>query len=115
MSQESTSLIVLDALTVAGVAALEKLMSDFSLHHKQQSSAAAPGFTPKTGELVSAKFTDDNQWYRAKVKKSSAIKKEAVLQFIDYGNEETLPFNRIRPLDSKFKSLPGQAKEARLR
>jgi staphylococcal nuclease domain-containing protein 1 len=53
--------------------------------------------------------------YRAKVKKSSALKKEASLHFIDYGNEETLPFSRIRPLDAKFKSLAGQAKEARLR
>ncbi|WVF72237.1 hypothetical protein IAT40_007049 [Kwoniella sp. CBS 6097] len=96
------------------VASLEKLMSDFSLHHRQASSAAPAGFSPKTGELVSAKFSEDNQWYRAKVKRSSAIKKEAVLYFIDYGNEETLPFSRIRPLDSKFKSLAGQAKEARL-
>lgn len=49
------------------------------------------------------------------MKKSSALKKEALLQFIDYGNEETLPFSRIRPLDAKFKSLPGQARDARLR
>jgi staphylococcal nuclease domain-containing protein 1 len=30
------------------------------------------------------------------------------------GNLETLPFSRIRPLDPKFKSLAGQASEARL-
>lgn len=53
--------------------------------------------------------------YRARVKRSSAAKKEAELYFMDYGNEETAPFSRIRPLDAKFKSLPGQAKEARLR
>ncbi|ORX39823.1 hypothetical protein BD324DRAFT_615122 [Kockovaella imperatae] len=96
------------------VASLEKLMSDFSLHHRTPTAASPAGFSPKTGDLVSAKFSEDNQWYRAKVKRSSALKKEAVLWFIDYGNEETLPFARIRPLDSKFKSLPGQAKEARL-
>ncbi|WWD01433.1 hypothetical protein V866_008377 [Kwoniella sp. B9012] len=96
------------------VASLEKLMSDFSLHHKQPTSNSPAGFSPKTGDLVSAKFSEDNQWYRAKVKKASALKKEAQLYFIDYGNEETLPFSRIRPLDSKFKGLPGQAKEARL-
>ncbi|WWC61150.1 uncharacterized protein I303_103729 [Kwoniella dejecticola CBS 10117] len=96
------------------VTSLERLMSDFSLHHKQPTSGSPAGFSPKTGDLVSAKFSEDNQWYRAKVKRSSAIKKEAVLSFIDYGNEETLPFSRIRPLDSKFKGLPGQAKEARL-
>ena len=53
--------------------------------------------------------------YRAKVSRASALKKEALLQFIDYGNEETLPFSRIRPLEAKFKSLAGQAKSARLR
>ena len=111
---EKSKLGNVDVSLMTGVESLEKLMSDFSLHHRQQ-SANAPGFSPKTGDLVSAKFTDDNQWYRAKVKRASAIKKEAVLLFIDYGNEETLPFSRIRPLDAKFKSLPGQAKEARLR
>ena len=104
-------------------------MSDFSLHHRQASANAPSSFSPKTGDLVSAKFTEDNQWwdplgrvwlqadlrYRAKVKRASALKKEAVLQFIDYGNEEILPFSRIRPLDAKFKALPGAAREARLR
>ena len=96
------------------VADLEKLMSDFSLHHRQPTSAAPKDFSPRTGDLVSAKHPEDNQWYRAKVRKSSALKKEAVLVFIDYGNEETLPFNRIRPLAPQFRALPGQAQDARL-
>ncbi|KAK1924792.1 transcription factor [Papiliotrema laurentii] len=105
------SVQILDDKSVEG---LEKLMSDFALHHRQQTANAPAGFSPKTGDLVSAKFSEDDQWYRAKVRKASAIKKEAVLYFIDYGNEETLPFSRIRPLDAKFKSMAGQAKEARL-
>ncbi|AFR93247.2 nuclease domain-containing protein 1 [Cryptococcus neoformans C23] len=95
------------------VAALEKLMSDFSLHHRQ-ASAATSSFTPKAGDLVSAKFSKDDRWYRARVKRASAIKKEAQVYLIDYGDEDTVPFSKIRPLDEKFKSLPGQAKEARL-
>lgn len=99
-------------LKAENVTALEQLMRDFSLHHK---SAKAPsGWAPKTGELVSAQFTQDDQWYRAKVKRASAMRKEAELVFIDYGNVETLPFTRIRPLDPKFKGLSGQASEARL-
>ena len=31
-----------------------------------------------------------------------------------YGNSETLAFDRLRPLDPKFRSLPPQAKEASL-
>lgn len=33
---------------------------------------------------------------------------------LSYGNSETLAFDRLRPLDAKFKSLPPQAKEAQL-
>lgn len=97
------------------VASLEKLMSDFSLHHRAASAAAPASFSPRTGDLVSARFTEDKQWYRARVKRASGIKKEAHVQFIDYGNEETVPFSALRPLDPKFKSLEGQAKDARLR
>lgn len=98
----------------ANMAALERLMSDFGLHHRSQANAAPAGYSPKTGELVSAKFSEDNTWYRARVKRASGIKKEAHVYFIDYGNEETMPFSRIRPLDAKFKNISGQAKEARL-
>lgn len=87
-------------------------MHDFSLHHR---AAPAPtNFVPKSGDLVSAKFSD-GAWYRAKVRRSSPLKKEAELTFIDYGNQDTVSFKDMRPLDPKFRSLPGQAQDARLR
>jgi len=88
-------------------------MKDFSSYHKMAGPAPA-GFAPKSGDLVSAKFSD-GQWYRAKVRKSSAVKKEAQVTFIDYGNQDTVGFKDIRPLDPRFRSLPGQAHEARMR
>jgi len=99
-------------LNTEGIAALEKLMRDFSLHHRSP-SAAPPNFSPKSGDLVSAKFSD-GAWYRAKIRRASAIKKEAEVTFIDYGNHDVVSFSNIRPLDPKFRSLPGQAHEARL-
>ena len=69
---------------------------------------------PKSGDLVSAKFSD-GAWYRARVRRGSPIKKEAEVTFIDYGNQDTVSFKDIRALDSKFRSLPGQAHDARLR
>ena len=99
-------------LNTEGIASLEKLMRDFSLHHKTVAPVA--GFTPRGGDLVSAKFSD-GQWYRAKVRRASPIKKEAEVTFIDYGNQDTVSFANIRPLDPKFRSLPGQAQDARLR
>ena len=87
-------------------------MREFSIHHK---SAAVPsGFIPKGGDLVSAKFSDGS-WYRAKIRRASPIKKEAEVTFIDYGNQDTVAFANIRPLDPRFRSLPGQAHDARLR
>jgi staphylococcal nuclease domain-containing protein 1 len=95
-----------------GIEALEQLMRDFSLHHK---AAVVPaGFKPRPGELVSAKFSDGS-WYRAKIKRASAIKREAEVVFIDYGNHSTVGFKDLRPLDPKFRSLKGQAQDARLR
>ena len=88
-------------------------MREFSIHHRS-TSAAPPGFVPKAGDLVSAKFSD-GAWYRAKIRRSSPLKKEAEVTFIDYGNQDTVTFSNIRPLDPKFRSLPGQAHEARLR
>jgi staphylococcal nuclease domain-containing protein 1 len=88
-------------------------MKDLRLHHKAAGSAPA-GFIPKPGDLVSAKFSD-GEWYRAKVKKSSVAKKEAQVTFIDYGNQDTVGFKDMRPLEGKFRTLPGQAHDARMR
>ena len=88
-------------------------MREFSVHHRS-TSAVPPGFVPKGGDLVSAKFSD-GAWYRAKIRRSSPVKKEAEVTFIDYGNQDTVAFSNIRPLDPKFRSLPGQAHDARLR
>ncbi|EPQ57603.1 hypothetical protein GLOTRDRAFT_99467 [Gloeophyllum trabeum ATCC 11539] len=98
-------------LNTEGIASLEKLMRDFSLHYRAM--PPVPGYTPRSGELVSAKFSDGS-WYRAKVRRSSPVKKEAEVTFIDYGNQDTVAFSNIRPLDPKFRSLPGQAHDARL-
>lgn len=95
-----------------GIASLEKLMREFSLHHRQ--AVVPSAFNPKNGDLVSAKFSDGS-WYRAKVRRASPMKKEAEVTFIDYGNQDTVAFKDIRPLDVKFRSLPGQAQDARLR
>ena len=95
-----------------GIESLEKLMRDFALHHK--TAPPVPGFIPRNGELVSARFSDGS-WYRAKVRRASPQKKEAEVTFIDYGNKDTVSFADIRPLDSKFRALSGQAQDARLR
>ncbi|KAK4054505.1 hypothetical protein OIV83_000999 [Microbotryomycetes sp. JL201] len=92
---------------------LEKLMGDLTLHHKNADEGPAQ-FVPKTGELVSAQFSQDNVWYRARVLRVNPGRKEASITFVDYGNNEIAPFSRIRPLAPQFKTLEPQAKEATL-
>jgi len=41
---------------------LEKMMSEFSLYHKNDTSSSS-SFTPRNGEMVSAQFTEDDRWY----------------------------------------------------
>ncbi|KAJ3083740.1 nuclease domain-containing protein [Quaeritorhiza haematococci] len=92
---------------------LERLMADFARKHSG-SQPIAP-FTPKAGEYCSAKFTADENWYRARIKKVNPDKTYQVL-YIDYGNSETLPASRLRALDSEFSltTLRAQATEAAL-
>ncbi|GAA5898069.1 hypothetical protein JCM6882_003319 [Rhodosporidiobolus microsporus] len=96
-----------------GIPELEKLMGDLTVFH-QEADLTPAGFVPRNGDLVSAKFSADNAWYRAKIRRCNPAKKEAEVVYIDYGNVETVPFARLRPLAAQFKSLEGQAKEATL-
>jgi len=47
------------------------------------------GHTPKKGELLAARFTADNEWYRARVEKIEGNNRISVY-FIDYGNREVI-------------------------
>lgn len=95
---------------------LETLMEEFSLHHKSP-AATSSSFIPRAGDLISAKFSQDGAWYRALIRKTSPGLKEAQVSFIDYGNQESVKYKDLRPLEaSKFgrTRLPPQAKDARL-
>lgn len=81
-----------------GTAALETMMTQFKAFHLNPTNAAALPGPPKTGEYVSAKFTEDNSWYRARVRSNDRTAKEAEVVYIDYGNSEKIPWSRLRPL-----------------
>ncbi|PWN46841.1 hypothetical protein IE53DRAFT_288596 [Violaceomyces palustris] len=95
---------------------LERLMQDFAIYHKT-SPPAGPGFVPRSGDLVSAKFSQDGSWYRAQIKRAHPVQKQATVVFIDYGNVETVSYKDLKPLDQarfgKTKLQP-QAMESRL-
>ncbi|KAJ3040294.1 hypothetical protein HDV00_011174 [Rhizophlyctis rosea] len=94
---------------------LETLMQEFAAHHADPSSQPIAPFTPRAGDFAAAQFTADDAWYRARVKKVNPDRTYSV-SYIDYGNGETIPGSRLRPLDKEFsvQTLPAQAQEAKL-
>ncbi|KAL9130145.1 MAG: hypothetical protein Q9217_001580 [Psora testacea] len=80
--------------------ALTGLMSVFAAHHRSPPSSemSLPG-PPKAGDYVSARFSEDGEWYRARIRRNDREAKKADVLFIDYGNSETLPWSELRPLN----------------
>lgn len=81
-----------------GTSALETMMAQFKSFHLNPSNNRGLDGPPKTGEYVAAKFTEDGQWYRARVRANDRTAKEAEVVYVDYGNSEKIPWSRLRPL-----------------
>ncbi|KAI9812291.1 MAG: hypothetical protein M1827_004740 [Pycnora praestabilis] len=82
----------------AGTVGLTELMKSFrSFHLNNANSSPLPG-PPKAGDFVAAKFTEDGEWYRGKIRRNDREAKQAEVLYVDYGNSETLPWARLRPL-----------------
>jgi staphylococcal nuclease domain-containing protein 1 len=88
---------------------LEKLMSQLRTELEARPPIAG-SYTPKAGELCVAKFSMDDEWYRAKILSAKSSGDVTVL-FIDYGNKEVLKSTRLAALPAGFETLPGQAHE----
>lgn len=82
-----------------GTAALEKMMNDFRKFHLDSRNNQPLAAAPKTGEFVSAKFSADGQWYRARVRANDRTAKQSEVVFVDYGNSEKVAWSSLRPLD----------------
>lgn len=84
-------------------------------------------FRPVEMSCCAAKYSVDNRWYRARIKRYSSGKKISFgkskrfemfffsedstveLVYVDYGNNEERPISELRPLDLAFTRLPTQA------
>ena len=82
-----------------GTAALETMMTQFKSFHLNPSNKATLDGPPKAGDYVAAQFTEDGQWYRARIRSNDRPAKEAEVVYIDYGNSEKVPWSRLRRLD----------------
>jgi staphylococcal nuclease domain-containing protein 1 len=81
-----------------GTSALETMMTQFKAFHLNPSNNSPLPGPPKTGDYVAAKFTEDGQWYRARIRANDRAAKEAEVVYVDYGNSEKIPWSRLRPL-----------------
>ncbi|XP_074015034.1 tudor domain-containing protein 1 [Numenius arquata] len=62
---------------------------------------------PENGDPCCAFFSDDGNWYRALVQNVTSDGTVKVF-FVDYGNVEEVPLDKIRPISSSFLKLPFQ-------
>ncbi|KAI2639261.1 tudor domain-containing protein [Xylaria nigripes] len=98
-----------------GTSALEIMMNEFKKFHLDSKNNRPLGNPPKAGEYVAAKFSADNQWYRARVRSNDRTAKVSEVVYIDYGNSEQIPWSKLRPLDQPqftVQKLKGQAIDA---
>ncbi|NXH09850.1 TDRD1 protein, partial [Bucco capensis] len=64
-------------------------------------------FKPQNGDPCCAFFSYDGNWYRALVQDVTSQETVKVL-FVDYGNLEEVPLDKIRQISSSFLTLPFQ-------
>lgn len=73
-----------------------------------ESNPPVPGsYTPRKGDLCAAKFSLDNQWYRAKIEK--VVNGKGSVLYIDYGNREEVPLTMMTALPPYFQSISAKA------
>lgn len=53
-------------------------------------------------------FLEDNLWYRAAVT-AYASQDTVLVDYVDYGNSDSLPLTRLRPIIPSLMDLPAQA------
>jgi staphylococcal nuclease domain-containing protein 1 len=96
---------------------LDSLMKDFASFNLQPNNSQSLPGPPKAGDVVSAKFTQDGQWYRARVRRNDRDAKTSEVVYIDYGNSESQPWSALRALNTErfgLQKLRAQAVDAAL-
>ncbi|KAK2500222.1 hypothetical protein MC885_002065, partial [Smutsia gigantea] len=63
-------------------------------------------YIPVKGEVCVAKYTVDQTWYRVIIQDVDMLQKKAQVLYIDYGNEEIIPVNRIHQLKKNIDLFP---------
>uniref|UniRef100_A0A8C5KK42 Tudor domain-containing protein 1 n=1 Tax=Jaculus jaculus TaxID=51337 RepID=A0A8C5KK42_JACJA len=63
-------------------------------------------YLPAKGEVCVAKYSVDQTWNRAIIRDVDVLQKKAQVLYIDYGNEEIIPVDRIQQLHRSIDLFP---------
>ncbi|KAL4226350.1 piRNA metabolic process [Mactra antiquata] len=88
---------------------LDDLLAALSHEYSKRPTHDNTMWTKAIGEMVVARFTYDQQWYRARVLTVSEDKIRVF--YVDFGNTEWLPEEEICDIKPEFLHLPFQAVE----
>ncbi|UJR09280.1 hypothetical protein I4U23_013525 [Adineta vaga] len=86
---------------------LEKLAQSMNDYYTTTDPPVKP-YKPMEMSCCAARYSVDNRWYRARIKRYSSDT-SVELVYLDYGNNEERHINELRPLDPAFARLPAQA------
>ncbi|CAK9798286.1 Tudor and KH domain-containing protein homolog [Anthophora plagiata] len=98
----------------SGTTALDKLVCEMTAYYNDEQNHelhTLRSITP--GQIVAAKFSFDEQWYRAQVM-SAPEDDQCEVYFVDYGDHEMVQLGHILELRTDFLSLRLQAIECSL-
>uniref|UniRef100_A0A7N6B5J1 Tudor domain-containing protein 1 n=1 Tax=Anabas testudineus TaxID=64144 RepID=A0A7N6B5J1_ANATE len=93
---------------------LEALLSISTELQKTYSRPTMTTYVPFVGEVCTVQFSCDMNWYRGLVKTLAADQKMANILYIDFGNEEDVPLERIMPLPANIQPFCPCAMECRI-
>uniref|UniRef100_T2M6M2 Tudor domain-containing protein 1 n=1 Tax=Hydra vulgaris TaxID=6087 RepID=T2M6M2_HYDVU len=93
------------------------MMSALNKHCRSANSQTDLVYKVEKGQLFCAQFSVDNFWYRARVVTSHPPNKPELIptwnndltiqvHYVDFGNKEWLPLNRLRQIKKEFFELP---------
>ncbi|XP_062987641.1 tudor domain-containing protein 1 [Elgaria multicarinata webbii] len=73
---------------------------------KDYSGVNQDEYIPVKGEVGVAKYSIDQTWYRVLIEEIDILKKSAEVLYIDYGNEENVPLNKIKQMHDDIAHFP---------